>query len=256
MSIYKSLSVVALSALFFLQANTSVAGTILLGGIEDYAGGSAVEGHGDYNDLMFEMTGNISAIAAQAAFSALAPNMVDESGTIFWDQHSSDGADYNFGYCATGLGNCVVAGLPGGPLNYLAGPGGAAPMSELFQASGPITVNLLFEKTSNLDKNTLGWYDPTNPGVLHQIFAGPDGAGTSVTFTPSGVFALYSTNGLGPLYSSLASDNQQESATRQHFAFLEIQPTETPEPGTGVLAGLVLTIVGLARLFRHQFQNL
>ena len=35
----------------------------------------------------------------------LALNMVDESGTIFWDQHSGDGADYNFGYCATGLGN-------------------------------------------------------------------------------------------------------------------------------------------------------
>ena len=33
-------------------------------------------------------------------------------------------------------------------------------MSELFQASGAVTMNLLFEKTSNLNKNTLGWYDP------------------------------------------------------------------------------------------------
>ncbi len=239
MSIYKSLSVVALGALFFLQANTAVAGSILLGGIEDYSGGSTIEGHGDYNDLVFEITGNISAIAAQAGFRSLAPSMVDESGTIFWDQHSLDGADYNLGYCVTGLGNCVVAGLPVGSLNYLAGPGGAAPMSELFQASGPITMNLLFEKTSNMDKNTLGWYDPANPGVLHQIFAGPDGTGTSVTFTPSGTFALYSTNGWGPFYSSVAADNQQESATVQHFAFLEVQPTETPEPGTGVLAGLL-----------------
>jgi hypothetical protein len=247
--------VVGLGALFFLQANTSIAGSILLGGIEDYAGGSAVEGHGDYNDLMFEMTGNISAIAAQSAFSALALNMVDESGAIFWDQHSYDGADYNLGYCATGLGNCAVAGLPVGPLDYLAGPGGAAPMSELFQASGVVTMNLLFEKTSNLNRNTLGWYDPTHPGVFHQIFAGPDGAGTSVTFTPSGTFALYSINGLGPFYSSLASDNQQESATRQHFAFLEVQPTETPESGTGVLAAVVLAVVGVARLLRHQFQK-
>src|SRR5450432_2757846 len=99
----KSLSISAAAALFFLQAGIAAAGPILLGGIEDYAGGSITEGHGDFNDLMFKMTGDISAIAPSAAFHALAPGMVDESGTIFWGQHSGDGADYNFGYCATGL---------------------------------------------------------------------------------------------------------------------------------------------------------
>jgi hypothetical protein len=245
-------SLLAAGALFFLQADTAAAGSILLGGIEDYAGGSVTEGHGDFNDLMFQMAGNLSVIAQSAGFSALTANMVNESGTIFWDQHSGDGADYNFGYCAKGLGNCTVPGLPSGPLNYLAGPGGAAPLSEFFQASGAVTVNLLAEITSNRDRNTLGWYDPAHPNVLHQIFTGPDSAGASVTFTPSEIFALYSSNGLGQFYSSVAADNQQESGTQQHFAFLETAQVETPEPGTGALAGIVLMIAGVYTKLRTR----
>jgi hypothetical protein len=248
MSFCKSLSGLAAGALFFLVVRPAAADSILLGGVEDYPGVSAVEHQGDYNDLMFMMTGNISVLAPQAAFNALTQNLINESGTIFWDQHSYDGSDYNFGYCATGLGNCSAGGFPQGPLDYLAAPAGAAPLSELFQAIGTVTVNLLDEKSSNKNANTLGWYDPARPTVLHAIFAGPDSAGASATFTPSGVFALYSTNGVGQFYSSLAADNQQESATQQHFAFLETQPAPAPEPGTGGLAGLVLGIAIYTKL--------
>lgn len=246
MLVCKYLSMFAAAALFFLHAATATAGSILLGGIEDYAGGSALEGHGDYNDLMFQMTGNISVISPLASFNALLPNMVDESGAIFWGQRSGDGEDYNFGYCATGWGDCKVSGLAMGPLNYLARQGGGAPPSQLFQASGAVTIGLVFEMTSNLNVNTLGWYDPSHPNVLHQIFSGPDSAGASVTFTPSEIFALYSTNGFGQFYSSVASDNQQELPTLQHFAFLETAPVETPEPATGGVVGLVLMVAGVA----------
>jgi hypothetical protein len=246
MAVCKSLSVFAAGVLFFMLADTAAADSIIVGGIEDHAGTTAIEGHGDYNDLVFDMAGNISVISPQAGFNALTLNLVNESGTIFWDQHSYDGVDYNFGYCATGWGNCTVQGPPPGPLDYLAGQGGVAPLSELFQASGAVTMSLLSENTSNVAGNTLGWYDPANPTVLHQILAGPDGPGASAVFTPSQIFALYSSNGKGQFYSSVASDNQDESLTQQHFALLQTPPI--PEPGTGRLAGFVLVIALYTKL--------
>jgi hypothetical protein len=249
MFVRKSLSTLAAGALLCLTASTAAADSIILGGIEDHVGTSAVEGHGDYNDLMFTMTGNISVLAPQAGFNPLTQSLVDESGTIFWDQHSYDGVDYNFGYCATGWGNCVAQGPALGALNYVAGPGGAAPLTELFQASGAITMSLFFEKTSNANGNTVGWYDPTNPTVLHQILTGQQGTGASAVFTPSQIFALYSTDGLGQIYSSVAAANQEEAVNQQHFALL-VSPI--PEPGTGRLAGILLAAAFATRL---QWKN-
>ncbi len=238
MFVRKSLITFAAGALLCLTAGTAAAGSIIIGGIEDRQGTTPVEGHGDYNDLMFTMTGNISVLAPLAGFNALTLNLVDETGTIFWDQHSYDGVDYNFGYCATGGGNCIAQSPALGAFDYVAGPGGAAPLTELFQAFGSVTMSLIFEKTSNIDGNTVGWYDPANPTVLHQILAGQDGTGASAVFTPTQIFALYSTDSFGQFYSSVAAANQEESVDQQHFALLV---SSVPEPGTGRLGGIVLT---------------
>ena len=256
MFVCKSLPVLAAGVLFLSLARPAAADSILVGGIEDYPGGRAYEGNGDYNDLMFQMTGNISVLAPLAQFRRLEPDMIDESGDIFWGQHSGDGDDYNFGYCAMGLGSCTVSGLAPGPLYYLARDGGGAPLTQLFQASGVVTMSLLFEMSSNINVNTLGWYDPAHPTERHQIFVGPDSAGTSAQFTPNGVFALYSTNGFGQFYSSLALDNQQELLTQQHFAFLEVVPAETPEPATGGLAAIVLAGAWMGKTLWRNFHPL
>jgi hypothetical protein len=110
-------------------------------------------------------------------------------------------------------------------------------------------MSLIFEKTSNINGNTVGWYDPSNPTVLHQILTGQEGTGASAVFTPSGIFALYSSDSLGQIYSSVAAANQGESLTQQHFALL-VSPV--PEPGTGRLAGIVLAAAGASMLLRKK----
>lgn len=212
-------------------------GNVIVGGLEDHPGGTVYEGYGDYNDLMFELQGNITVVAPSADPQAFDGSVLNESGSIFWDNHSYDGTDTNFGYCVIGSPGCSLSSQPPGPLDYLATPGGGMPLTELFQADGLVTVTILGKKTSNASNNTLGWYDPSNPTVLHQIFAGADPTGTVFTFAFSGTFALYSSNGVGQVYSSLASDNQGESTSFQHFALLA-EPI--PEPSTMFLAGCTL----------------
>jgi hypothetical protein len=215
-----------------------------LGGLEDFPGTTTIEKNGDYNDLMFRMTGDLTVVAPGASLFALTPNLVTESGEIYWDNRSIDGPDYNFGFCALGTGNCHIPGLSNEQFSYLALPGGGAPLNVLFQASGAVTLELLLEVSAGAQTNTLGWYDPAHPETLHQIFSGPDSAGASVTFTPSSTFALYSTNLFGDIYSSVAAANVMESPTHQHFALLQDLGAEVPEPGTWSL--IAISIVGLA----------
>ena len=80
MFVRKSLSTLAAGALLCLMAGTAAADSIILGGIEDHVGTSAVEGHGDYNDLMFTMTGNISVLAPLAGFIRAHSELVDRNG--------------------------------------------------------------------------------------------------------------------------------------------------------------------------------
>ena len=119
----------------------------------------------------------------------------------------------------------------------MAGPGGAAPLTELFQASGAVTMSLFFEETSNANGNTMGWYDPANPTVLHQILTGQQCAGASAVFTP--VSSLCSLLHGWPRADLFERGRGQpgESVTQQHFALLV---SAIPEPGTGRLAGIVL----------------
>src|SRR5258708_2098340 len=105
MLVYKSLPVLAAGAFFMLLARPAAAESILLGGIEDAPGSIGYEGTGDYNDLMFTIRGTVSVLSPSAWFSPLWPSMVDQKKEIYWDQFSSDGPDYNAGYCALGTGH-------------------------------------------------------------------------------------------------------------------------------------------------------
>jgi hypothetical protein len=82
--------------------------------------------------------------------------------------------------------------------------------------------------------------------------AGVDSNGVVVTFMPTGIFALYSTNGVGEFYSSVASANVNESTTQQHFALLD---GVIPEPGTGGLAGAVLAADFVGKILRSRIRR-
>jgi hypothetical protein len=248
----KSFLMLAALALPVLTAGPVTADSIVVGGLEDHPGNNLFEGSGDYNDLIFSMVGSISVVAPSSGQFALNVGDVNESGSVFWDNNSYDGSDTNFGYCALTGGTCIAGHSSSVPFNYVATAGGGAPVSELFQATGAITIMLLAEETSNYNVNTLGWYDPTNPTVLHQIFAGTDSAGAVVTFIPTGTFALYSSNGVGQFYSSMASDDVNESTTQQHFALVE---GVLPEPGTGELAGVILAAAWVGRSLRSRIRR-
>lgn len=243
--------ILLLSSLVLFLGSTASAGAILYGGLEDYAGGAGIEKIGDFNDLVFKMAGDITVVSPGAVFSALTPSMIDESGNIYWDQHSSDGPKYNLGYCVLGGGNCPTLGPSDVSYQSLAGPGGTAPTSILFEAQGPVTIDYAFRMTAG--SNSLGWYDPSNPSVLHPIFSSSNGPGTSVVFAPSGVFALYSVNLYGQFFSTVAAANVGESAMQQHFAFISDPPnSSTPEPNTTALIGGGLVVLFLKRFCAAQ----
>jgi len=188
-------------------------------------------------------------VAPSADPSAFNASVVNQSGTVFWDNNSLDGNDTNFGYCVLEGGACIAGDAQSVPLDYVATAGGGAPISQEFEATGLITATLLAEETCIPNQNTLGWYDPSNPTVLHEIFSCTDSAIAVVTFMPTGIFALYSTNGIGQFYSSMASDNVNESSTQQHFALMD---GLVPEPGTGGLAGAVLATAWVGRVLRGK----
>jgi hypothetical protein len=221
-------------------AGTAAGDALIYGGLEDHPGMSGIEGHGDYNDLIFSMRGNLNFLAPGGSFYNLTKDLVDESGTVYWGQPSSDGEDMNFGYCLTGGGNCAVSHRTTLPLQYLATQDGGDPASILFQAQGIVTIELLTTITAGV--NTLGWFDPNSPAILHPIFGGTDPLGTVVTFAPSGTFGLYSGNVLGQVYSSVAGWNINEATDHQHFAFAQAIST-VPEPGSASFALLALGIL-------------
>jgi len=217
-----------------------VANTIL-GGLEDWAGKSGYEHNGDFNDLIFQITGNISFNAPGGVFNNLTSSMVNESGAVFWGNPSGDGPDKNVGYFMSSLGNT----------QYLATASGGSVNNVSFSAAGPLTITILGGITADMAGDTLGWYDPAHPGQESLLFNGI-AIGTSATFTPSSVFALYSDNGWGPGFSSIAADNEGESSAQQHFAFFAPQGAAVPEPSAVTLAGIGLVLLALGLVGRRR----
>lgn len=231
-----------LAAMLGAGAGLSPAATIV-GGLEDTPGSSGYERNGDFNDMMFELTGNITIDAPGGVFNNLNASVVNQNGTVFWDNPSLDGPDMNIGYMLSGDSQFQN-------LQYLALPGGGSPDSVTFDATGPVTLTYLGGIAA--DKDALGWYNPADPGVLNQLAAVTEPAGETVTFDPDGEFALYASNGNGQIYSSIAASNIGDSGTQQHFAFFEEPqcPPQVPEPSSGSLAGIGVALLGLGMLPR------
>jgi|SRR5579863_1495978 len=233
----------ALVAVLLAVTPVGMAATIV-GGVEDMWGSSGLEKNGDFNDMMFEITGNVTLDAAGGMLHNLTSGMVNENGTVFWDNRSGDGPDMNIGYL-------LLEDASFHNLQYLALTGGGSPNDVTFDATGTVTLTVLGGITRNL-ADTLGWYDLTDPGLLHPLIAAPDSTGYTVSFAPSGDFALYSTDGWGQIYNSVSASNVNESPDQQHFAFFEPQASTVPEPSTWVLMGVGIALLGLGALRRKR----
>jgi hypothetical protein len=227
-----------------LAATPAGMAATIVGGVEDMWGSSGLEKNGDFNDMMFEITGNVTLDVAGGVFGNLTSGMVNENGTVFWDNRSGDGPDMNIGYL-------LMEDASFHNLQYLALVSGGSPDDVSFDATGTVTLTVLGGITRNVG-DTLGWYDLAHPGVLHPLVAAPDSTGYTVTFTPTGDFALYSTDGWGQVYNSVSASNVGENGTQQHFAFFEPQASTVPEPSTWVLMGVGVALLGLGALRRKK----
>jgi hypothetical protein len=239
-------------AVMLASAPLGAAASIIIGGLEDTPGSLGLEKNGDFNDMIFELNGNVTIDSPGGLFNNLTSGVVNQNETVFWDNVSGDGPDMNIGYCLLDESKCLLAGAPLSNLEYLATPSGGGVDDVTFDAAGTVTLELLGGITANA--NTLGWYDLDAPGVLHQLVGTPaDSAGYTVSFTPDGAFALYSSDGWGQVYSSVSAGNIGESADQQHFAFF-IEPASdaVPEPSTGVLMGLGVALLGLGLVPRGK----
>lgn len=253
----KRFQLLALVGALLASASEGVAGPILagpiIGSLEDAPGSGGFERNGDFNDIIFQLTGVVSVNAPGGVWSNLTPQVVNENGTVFWDNKSEDGPDMNIGDCLLGEADCSPSGPLGGNYQYLARQNGGSVGDVSFDATGAVTLTVLGGVTGT-PGNTLGWYNLDNPGVLYSLFAVPaNSAGETASFTPDGAFALYSTNGGGQLYSSVSSRNVDESPSQQHFAFFVDPPiSAVPEPSTAATLGLGLALFSLGAFLRRR----
>lgn len=240
-------------AILLAAAPAGMASTIV-GGLEDMPGSSGLEKNGDFNDMIFAVTGDVTIDAPAGEFNSLTSEVVNQSGTVFWDNLSGDGPDMNIGYCLLNQAACSPASAPFGSLQYLSTASGGSANNVTFDAAGTVTLELLGGITGNKN-DTLGWYSLADPSVLNLLVPAPDSAGETASFTPDGAFALYSTDGTGQVYSSVSASNVDESADQQHFAFFIDPPSTVPEASTGVLLGLGLALLGLGSLRRKKYSG-
>lgn len=213
-------------------------------GMED-GGASFLEGQGDFNDMIFSMTGSNLTLDTVTGQWFSAPNL-SSAGSPFWNNASGDGAGMNVGSCIFGGGNCNIQGGPLSNGTYLASGSGGGVDDVLFNSGGGEITATLLAKITAWAGDTIGWYDPDDPnGTLHTIFSGSITPGQVITFDPSSVFGLWTlgSDGGGPVFLSNTSG-------LTHFAFFAQLENPTPEPDTLILmaAGILLFGAGLAGL--------
>ncbi len=118
----------------------------------------------------------------------------------YWNGNSSDGANYNIGWCLTGTGNCQISNPPG-VLSYY-GNGNLPASNMYFTGSGATQqVSLLGIFTTQTGvppagTDYFGWYSISNgtPGPLNPLFNSTEAVGTTAEFTPTSTYGFYFEN--------------------------------------------------------------
>ncbi len=123
----------------------------------------------------------------------------------YWNGASGDGADYNIGWCLTGIGNCAISNPPGN-LSYY-GNGNNAASNISFVNSGSAQQVTLLGTFSNQNgippsgTDYFGWYS-INPngsiGSMTQLFTSTEPIGSTAVFDPTGKYGFYLLNVQSP----------------------------------------------------------
>jgi hypothetical protein len=167
------------------------------------------------------IAGTTAMGCASCAYTSWSTTDLDEEGSPFWDSPSGDGSQMNVGNFLTGTGG--FAGNPDSPgaaFDYYS-DGGTAPRDLYFMGTGGDYAGTIRIEVGGLAATSVfGWYEwgISGPGVLHQIFAGIDGTGTTAFFTPTLKFGFYITTGDGYTYYTESSHNPKPTCAAQGYS--------------------------------------
>jgi hypothetical protein len=166
--------------------------------------------------------------SASAAFRTWSAADLDQDGKPYWDNPSLDGNKKNVGYFLVNAPTAHLSGAPG-PLpfwgksyNSAADTGGTADPNLYFHRDEQFSIaSLELEVAGQSNVNAFGWYDITNPSVLHPLFLGPDSAPDTGTFSPSANYGFYLQAGNEGTFFTQSSLNPTGDKSHQHFTVFE-----------------------------------
>jgi hypothetical protein len=118
--------------------------------------------------LLFASAANATSISGSsgAGWQLWTLTNLNENGTPYWDNHSSDGDKKNVGYCLTGTGNCGMAPPNPGTIPYWGKASGAYDPSFYWISSGSRELaSMRIEIAGLAGSNEFGWYDTTKPTI-------------------------------------------------------------------------------------------
>jgi hypothetical protein len=164
---------------------------------------------------------------AGAAFQSWAVTNLNQNGKPYWDNTSLDGTNKNVGFFLVNAPTAPLAGAPGAlpfwgnTFNSATDSGGTPDLNFTFQRTAFSSIaSLKLEVAQNANINEFGWYNTTNPAVLHPIFLGPDSPPSTDTFSPSAQYGLYLKGADGTYYTQ-SSLNPSGDTSHQHFAVFQ-----------------------------------
>jgi hypothetical protein len=164
-------------------------------------------------------------------------------GTAFWNNWSVDGANpgtgsdhaCNIGYFVSGTGGCVAQNSTGKPKDFYADSptdtpsylgNGSTTYDFALSSNQSITLTMDIQVSAfgGQGLSEFGWFDISDPSILHPLYDGFTKRGTSVTFVPSGVFGFY-------LLCPAAPEEPYRTTTvdkngRTHFALFQLAGTD------------------------------
>ena len=170
-----------------------------------------------------------TVISSGSIFSSWNVANLNEDGTPYWDNKSSDGPKRNVGYQLTGTGNGTMPSPPGA-LDYLTDLNNVgAAVTDWYFKDHSTFATLRFELAGKSNVNEFGLYevdDFGNPILANKVtvFAGPDTPVKTVTIPITWTaFGVYLKSG-STYYYSQSSLNPAGDTTYQHFALFRQTP--------------------------------
>jgi hypothetical protein len=176
-----------------------------------------------------------------ATFQSWVASDLNDNGKPYWDNKSLDGKKQtkktNVGFSLVDAPTAPLADAPGSlPYWGVAGKsnkknGGNADLNFFFQREELTNfASLKLEVDPAADIDEFGWYNVTDPSVLHPVFLGPESPVTNDTFTPSPQYGLYLKRGDQATFYTQSLLNPYKDRSHQHFAVFQ----ESATPGAEV----------------------